>query len=180
MDSSITLTSAQEAKAREKLLKNMLDARESFVSANPDYEDIAVDLNDARVLKGLPKDKDGNPVEAEIAAVRKDFIIAGRSTATLDILSVKSEKDTSEEGKFKMIPFLGAKRYRYDGSVWKRGFQSPVLGKEPYNKFVTDGTGMNSMMLRSKGLFQLMSEDEIKDFVASFPLDFNLYFQLFF
>jgi hypothetical protein len=168
---TITLTEAQVQKAQGKLNGLIKAARKAFLAANPSYADIAVDADDAKISGVLAGD------EVALAELRINYVLKGRSTATLDLLGVKTEAGVDEAKKYTMIPYVAAKRYRFDGSTWKAGYQSPD-DSTPLNTFL-DGSGKSFQVLRSAGLFQLMSEAEIDDFTGKLPVDFNLYFNLF-
>ena len=168
---SVSLTAAQEAKAQDKVNKLIKAANKAFRSANPDYTDIPVDTNDAKISGALKGD------DAALAKLRIDYVMANRSTATLDLLSVKTETSIDEANKYKMSAYVGAKRYRFDGSTWKSGYQL-LDDEEPINSFIgIDGKVFQ--VLRAKGLFQLMTDAEVDEYTGKLPVDFETYFNLF-
>jgi len=174
-------TLVQVDKARKALAKNMKAANTKFRTDNPDYKDIALDSEDVKIIAGLAIYDDGRAMSPEtamaLAEVRKDFVLAERSTETLDVLSVKSEQNVPESGKFTLTAYLAAKRYTVGGKVWKRGYQSPCDDEGPLNGFI-DERHSGFQVLRAKGIFQLMTDDEIDAFVTSYEIMDNDYFQL--
>lgn len=188
------LTKVQVEKARDVIKSKMLEARDQFIADNSGvYVDLVLDADDVRVVKALAaKDKpgrDGYEYETDgdlaknrdLAKLRMDFVTNGRSTTTLDLLTVKTEKDVPEENKFRMAPWLPAKRIRVDGTVWKRGYGDPELAySAPTSNRFLDGAGGSWQALRTKGLFQLMTPAEIEDFAAKLDVGFDLYFGLFY
>ncbi len=192
MAAMLNLTQDQIKKTRDALKTKMLAAREAFVDANPEYEDYILDLDEVRAVTAFAAkngsvddlQRDGELMaNKDIAKMRLDAIRDGRSVRTIDLVTVKSEKNVPAEDKFRMTAWLPAKRYKVDGSVWKAGFQDPFRTEftETTNAFVgAGGFGAGRFqVLRAKGLFQLMSEAEIENFAKEFPVDFELYFQLF-
>ena len=167
----VNLTVAQQEKAQDKIGKLIKAANKAFRVANPDYADIEVNSDDAKIVGALKGD------DAAIAKLRIDYVMAGRDTATLDLLSVKTESNIDEGKKYKMTPYLGAKRYRFDGSTWKEGCQLPD-DEEPVNTF-KGLDGRNFQVLRGSGLFQLMSDADIDAFTPKLDIDFETYFNLF-
>jgi hypothetical protein len=172
-------TPEQITKARAKLAKNIKDANAAFRTKNPTYVDITVDMDEVRLIAAIDakftKDEDR---DLEYAKIRMDFVTQERSTDTIDLLTVKTEKNIGEEDKFTVPAYVGAKRYRRDGSVWNSGYQTPFDTTSPVNKFIK-ADGSDFQMLRSIGLFQLMSDAEIDALVAGVDLNLDLYFQLF-
>lgn len=185
-----TLSKAQIAKARNFFLDAFKAAKAEFIAANTGYKDIVLNMDDVRVVKAYAAKADGRYLQdgelmadKEIAKLRIDYVQSGRSTETLDLLTVKTEKDIPEDKKFQMIPYLPAKRIKVDGTAWKKGYSDPELsysGAEPANRFIQNGTSETFQVLRAQGLFQLMSDDEIEDFVSEMDIDFDTYWKLFF
>lgn len=172
------LTSKQTDKARAKLADNMKKASADFRTANPSYKDIAVNMDDARFLASIA---DGADYDKKVAELRIKYVMEGRDTSTLDLLSVKTEENVADSEKFIMTPYLPAKKYKKDGSIWKSGYQAADGSTDKRNKFIT-ASGSRSdtfMVLRAKGLFQLMSDAEVDAFVKDYPVDLDLYVELF-
>lgn len=178
-----TLSKAQISKARDEIADKMLTARRDFVLGNADYKDIVLDTDDIRVLKAFTDGKTGDDLtkDKDIAKLRIDYVKDGRSTATMDLLTVKTEKDIPEADKYQGAAWLGVKRYKADGSIWKRGYGDPELAWDTptSNRFI-GADGSDFQVLRAKGLLQLMTEDEIADFCDNVDVNFDMYFRLFF
>jgi len=179
-----TLSNAQVSKVRSEINARIKAANADFRAANPEYADIALNMDDVKIIAALASNSDGSlqrdgdiARNRDIAKLRADYVAKGRDTTTLNVLTIKTEKDISEDGKFTMQPYLGAKRYRVDGQIWKSGYQV-ADDVEPKNRFVS-ADGSTFQVLRANGLFQLMSDAEIDDYTDNMPVDFETYFQLF-
>lgn len=164
----ITLTAEQKDKARAKLAANMKAARKSFLLDNVDYVTPTFTSDDVAVSVAF--DGDANA----IIRSRQEALGAG-----LALLLTKTEKGVDPSLKYTVRPWLGAKRFHFDGSVRVMGYQSPLDVEEPLNSFVDDA-GDTFRVLRSIGLLVLLDEAEIDAFVTEVDPDAGLYWQLFF
>ena len=181
------ITKDQKTKAVRKIESLILAARKAFMAAHPEYKDAVLNRDDVRYLASLatsPEEGDrlslSDATAKAIEQTRHDFIIAGRDASTLDILATRTEKSVPEAAEYTMLPWLGAKRYSLSGKVYKRGYQDPeAMDGDTPNEFIA-ADGAIFQVLRSKGIFQLLTEDEIKDFVESLNIGFDLYFSLFY
>ena len=177
------LSNAQIAKVRDFIAKQMKKARKQFVEVNGDYHDIVIDRDVQLLVKALTDGKRSQELALDVELAKMRFTLASECNAglaTFDLLTVKTEKDLSEDEKFRMTPWLPVKRYRADGTVWMRGFCDPDLDFDDprANRFVTAGHDTFNA-LRAKGLLQLMSDAEIDEFASEFVVTFDIYFQLF-
>ena len=174
---TMQFTTVQVKKARDKLAGNMAKANTEFRDSHAEYRDVELNADDVRLIAVLDGD------DEKTQQVRMQFVLAGRDTATIDLVSVKTESNVAEDDKFIMVPYLAAKRYRYNGSVWKTGYGNPCgpssdSSMASKNSFIAlDGSTFQ--VLRAKRLFQLMSDQEIMDYTAQVEVTPDLYFQLF-
>jgi hypothetical protein len=169
---AITFSTAQVNTTRAAIARKIKAANQRFRMDNLDYTDIELDSADVAWLRVNGSD------ESKVADKMLEFAQSGRPLDTFRLLTVKTEKDVPASSKHEVTYYLGCKKYRSDGFVKCMGFQSPADADEPFNRFVSTDGESTFMVLRSKGLLQLMSDTEIDTFVSGLVITLDLYVQV--
>ena len=176
-----SLSSAQVDKFRNELASRITKANSAFREANAGYADIVLNLDDlAALVPFAARDKQRDiSGDVDFAKLRTDYVLAGRDTTTLDLLTIRTEKAVPEDSKFKLSAYVGVKTYNADGTIRQIGYQDPEDSNPPLNRIIS-ADGSKGMVLRKKGLMQLMTAEDIKKFVEGIVPSFEDYFVMFF